>query len=138
MPLFAKKRGAGVSSFMLKVINNHCSTLEELVEGPRSESRINLALAVLIIPVEGNKLLTDEAFTAITREFSTSGISVALDRPMGLDEVVLGLRWEGEMTFLRAEAKHLDPMGGGFYQLGLRLTEMVHPGDYPALETMFV
>ena len=38
------------------------------------------------------------------------------------------------MTFLRAQAKHLDPMGGGFYQLGFQLIEIILPGDYPELE----
>ena len=43
---------------------------------------------------------------------------------------------DGEMAFVRAEAKHLNPMGGGFFQLGFRLLEVVSAGDYPGLESV--
>ena len=50
--------------------------------------------------------------------------------------MILGFRFEGEMTFVRATARHLSPMGGGFYQLGFYLQEVVSLGDYPELEMM--
>ena len=40
------------------------------------------------------------------------------------------------MTFVRAEGKHLTPMGGGFFQLGFRLTEIVSAADYPELDSL--
>ncbi len=139
MPLFTKSKDLGVQGFILKVVNNNCSELEALVEGPRLEGRVNLVLPVLIIPVEGRRnLLADETFTATTKEFSTTGIAIVLDRPMGLDEVIVGFRWEGDMTYVRAVAKHLNPMGGGFYQLGLQMTEIVHAGDYRELASMTI
>jgi len=42
------------------------------------------------------------------------------------------------MTYLRAQAKHLNPLGGGFFQLGLRVTSLVHPGDYPQLDSVSI
>ena len=52
----------------------------------------------------------------------------------GADEVIVGFRWERTMKFVLAQARHLNPMGGGFWQLGLRLKEVVDPEDYPELE----
>ena len=71
----------------------------------------------------------------MTKEFSNTGVAVVLDEPQALDQAILGFRFEGQMTFLLAEAKHLNPMGGGFYQSGSRLLEVVSPGDYPELES---
>ena len=72
----------------------------------------------------------------MTREFSNAGVGIVLDRPEGPDEAVLGFHLEGTMTFLRAEAKHLEPLGGGFDHLGLHLIEIVTPVDYPELRSV--
>jgi hypothetical protein len=50
--------------------------------------------------------------------------------------VILAFRWEARMYFVRAKAMHLNPMGAGFYQLGLRMSEMVTPSDYPELRSV--
>ena len=136
MTLFTRDRKRSVQSFILKVVNNNCPELAALIEGPRLEQRVNLTVVVLIVPVENGKLITKKAFTAVTKEFSTTGLAVVIDEPKGLDEVIVGFRWEREKTFVRATAKHLNPMGGGFYQLGLQMTEMAHPGEYPELESL--
>ena len=70
----------------------------------------------------------------MTKEFSNTGVAVVLERPSGLDQAILGFRFEGEMTFVRAQAKHLSPMGGGFFQLGFRLLEVLPTADYPELK----
>jgi len=56
-----------------------------------------------------------------------------VQHPRALDEMVLGFRWEADMRYVLACAKHLNPMGAGFFQLGVQTLQMVHPGDYPEL-----
>ena len=136
MPLFARDKKRAVQSFILKVVNNNCPELAALIEGPRLENRVNLTVAVLVVPVEDNQPATEKVFTAVTKEFSTTGLALVLDGPRVLDEAIVGFRWEREMTFVRATAKHLNPIGGGFYQLGMQITDMVHPGKCPALESL--
>lgn len=136
MRLFTKNKEMAVQSFLLKVVNNNCPELEALIEGPRLEGRVNLTVVVLVVPVEQRRLLVEQAFHAVTKEFSTIGLAVVLDRPLGLDNVILGFRWEREMVFVRATAKHLNPMGGGFYQLGFQINEVISAGDYPELQSM--
>ncbi len=135
MPIFSKNRIHEVQSFVLKLVNNHCPELRDLRDGPRLEGRADLVLVVVVVPLEKKRLVKQQAFTAVTKEFSTSGLSIVLREPKGLEQIVLGFRWEGEMKYLRAEAKHLNPMGGGFYQLGCQMIEVVRPADYPGLET---
>ena len=136
MPIFSRKREQEVQSFVLKVVNNNCSELESLIEGPRLEGRVRLCVVVLVIPVENGKPVVDRTFAAVTKEFSTSGLSLVVDNPHVPEEAIVAFRWEREMQFVRAEARHLNPMGAGFHQLGLQLIRMVRPSEYPELENV--
>jgi hypothetical protein len=134
--LFTARKDDRVRSFLLKLLNNHCPGLTALMEGPRIDRRVNLVVVVTVIPLEDGKLQVRNAFTAVTKDFSTTGVAVVLDQPRRLDRAILGFRFEGQTTFILAQAKHLDPMGGGFLQLGFQLTELVSSADYPELESV--
>lgn len=134
MALFAKNKEHGVQSLMLNLVNNNCPELKGLAEGPRLERRVNLTVVVLVIPVEKGKALVDQRFAAVTKEFTSRGVSLVLHECRAADEVIVGFRWERSMRFVLAQARHLNPMGGGFWQLGLRLKEVVQPDDYPELD----
>jgi len=138
VPIFARNRKTGVQSFVIKLLNNNCSELDALVEGPRLDRRVNLTVVVLVVPEADGQMRFDEAFTAVTKEFSASGVGLVLGEARRLENVVLGFRWLGEMQFVRAHLKHFHPMGGGFYRAGFELTEMLHAGDHPQLRKMFV
>jgi hypothetical protein len=138
MSLFCKRQDFAVHSLLLKLVNNHCPKLTAMLDGPRQDSRVNLVVVAIIIPIEKGKLDLPRAFTATTKEFSSGGVSLVLNEPVGLERAIVGFRVEGEMAFLRAQAKHLEPMGGGFYQIGFLLTEIVSPIDYPELGQVVV
>ena len=125
----------GVQNFVLKVINNNCPELKSFLEGPRRDKRVNLTLVVLVVPLVDGKLRVGDAFNAVTQEFSTSGVGIVLDRQQALDEVILGFRLEDDVSYVRAAAKHLSPMGNGFYHLGLELKEVIPKSKHPELET---
>lgn len=131
--LFARNKERKVQSLMLNLINNHCPALRGLAAGPRLEHRVNLTVVVLVIPFEKGKLVFEDRFTAVTKEFTSRGASLVLHECLAADQVVVGFRYEGAMHFVLAQARHLNPLGGGFWQLGLRFKEIVHPSDYPEL-----
>jgi hypothetical protein len=131
--MISRRKEHEVQGFILKLVNNHCDELEPFIEGPRLESRVRLTLVVLVIPLIRKKLAMEKMFPAVTKEFSTNGVSLVLNPARALDEVVLGFRWEAEMRYLRAKAKHASPMGVGFFQMGFRVTEIIHAGDYREL-----
>jgi len=58
---------------VLKLINNNSPGLTARLEGPRLDSRVNLALVVLIVPVETDRPQAGRAFTAVTKEFFQYG-----------------------------------------------------------------
>jgi hypothetical protein len=134
MSLFAENKDFKVRALILKLVNNSCPELKGQIEDARSDNRVNLAIVVAVVPIKAENIQFNEAFTAVTKDFSSTGVAIVCDQPLGLDQVILGFRMDGEMAFLRAEAKHLNPMGGGLFQLGFRLLEVVSVGDYPGLE----
>lgn len=132
--MFSRRKQQEVQRFLLKVVNNHCAELEALAGGPRGERRVRLTMVVLVIPVTHDRPMLHKMFAAVTKEFSTTGLSLAVSEPCALDEVILAFRWESDMKYVRAKAVHLNPMGAGFYHLGLKTIEVVAVGDYPVLE----
>jgi hypothetical protein len=134
MALFArKKQQLAVQAFVVSLLNQNCPALHAKLDGPRLEGRVNLTLVVMVVPVEDKEPQIQRAFTAVTKEFSSSGVAVVVDHPCGLDEAWIGFRWWGSITWIRAKAKHLHPMGGNFFQLGFRMTERLELTDYPEL-----
>ena len=107
-----------------------------MAEGPRLEQRVNLSITVIIVPVQKGRPDTTDAIHAVTKEFSTSGVSVIVDYPRVPNEALLLFRSKGKPVFMRGKAKHLDPMGGGFYQCGFKLTEVLDTQDWPALQDL--
>jgi len=138
MLLFRKNKDVGVTSFILKLINTNCPDIHVRPDDPRVDRRVPLVVVLRIIPIEDGKILLKKGFNAVTKEISNCGLAVVLDEPRGLDEVVLAFRFHGQMVFIRSVAKHLSPMGGGFFQLGFRMKEILPEGDYPELKKVFL
>lgn len=136
MAIFARNKLMEVQGFVLRMVNNNCPELKNLLEGPRTDSRVNLTVVVLVVPLERGRPQVRQAFFALTKEFSGTGVGLVVDGPTAIEEAILGFRWESEMIFLRATSRHLNPMGGGFYQLGMQFEEVVPVADYPELRPL--
>ncbi|MGW8256317.1 MAG: hypothetical protein ACWGMZ_02405, partial [Thermoguttaceae bacterium] len=68
MSLFTRKKEIAVHNFVLKLINNNCSELKALLEGPRRDRRVNLTVVVLVAPLLNGKLQLHETFYTVTKE----------------------------------------------------------------------
>lgn len=136
MSLFSPNKEGKVRGLMVKLANSHCPDMRSQIEDPRLDSRVNVAVVVAVIPVVQGQIQIDQGFTAVTKDISSVGLGIVIEQLLGLDKVILGFRTGDEMTFALAQARHLNPMGGGFYQLGFRLLEVVSAGDYPGLESI--
>ena len=136
LSLFRRNRQQEVQSFVLNLLNNQSSGLQIGNEELRFESRINLTIVVLVVPIKNNKPQVDQCLTTVTKDFSSSGVSIVLSEPHPFDKVILGFQRRGSTTFIQAQAKHLSPMGAGFYKLGLKLEEVVSTDAYPELEDL--
>jgi hypothetical protein len=136
MSLFAPNKEFKVRGLVLKLLNTHCPALRTKVNDTRIDDRVNLAVVVIVIPLKNGQVQAEGAFKTVTKDFSSAGLAMVLDQPLDLEQAILGFRMCGEMAYIRAEAKHMNPMGGEFFQLGFRLLEVVSAGDYPGLEKL--
>jgi PilZ domain len=134
MSLFSPNKDFKVRGVILKLLNSNCPELVPEIQDSRGDKRINLAIVVAVVPVENGKLQRDRAFTAVTKDFSSTGVAIVTEQVLRLGQAILGFRIDGEIVFLLAQARHLDPMGGGLFQIGFELLEVVSTGDYPGLE----
>ncbi len=136
MTLFSANKEFRVRGLILKLLNSNCPELIPQIEDARDDKRANLAVVVAVIPLENGRIQGDEAFTAVTKDFSSAGVSIVTERPLELNQAILGFRVDGEIAFLLAEARNPNPMGGGLFQIGFHLLEVVSTGDYPGLESV--
>ncbi len=134
--LCSRKKEPAIQSFLVSFLNEHCPALRDRLEGPRLEGRVNLTQVLSVVPMEAGKPLLRKAFYATTKEFSTTGVALVVDKPYGLDEALLGFRRRGSIVWLRAKARHLHPLGGGFFQLGMRLTERLETDEFRELDKL--
>jgi len=129
----ARKRLNQVQSFVLKFLNNHAEPLTEFDPRKRNETRVRINTVVLLIPYRDHRPQLEKMFSGFTKDWSTTGMSVILSEPRGVDQVIVGVRFEAETHYILAKAVHLSPIGPGFYQLGLRFSELLHVSDFPEL-----
>jgi hypothetical protein len=134
--LFTRNRRRDVSNFVLKLVNTSNPDLLSLKDGPRTDKRVNLTVVVLVVPLEKKRVDVTKAFHAVTKDFSSTSVSVMIDSARHVHDAILAFRFEGEMYFIRAKAKHVSPLGGGFHQLGFQMDEIVSPIDYPGLSDL--
>ena len=104
--------------------------------GPRAESRTNLTVAVLVVPVCGDAPLAESAFAAVTKDFSSIGLSIVMNQPLEHANLIVGLQADSGLVFAQGHVIHSEPLGGGFSQIGIELTELVDTENYPQLATL--
>lgn len=130
MSLFFARKPHDVKNLVGRLLNSGCP------EGQRVDNRTMRVMVGIVVPIADRRPQVGQAFTATTKDFSNTGVAMVINRPEAPDEAILGFHLSGAMVFFRAEAKHMQPMGGEFYQHGFQLFEVVSLKDYPELESL--
>ncbi len=135
---FSQPKSVAVKNRILELLNETCSGMATKTDGRRIDSRIKRVVVGIVVPIEDRQLQVERAFTVLTKDFSSAGVALVVNQPSGPEQAILGFRLEGAMSFFRAESKHMEPMGGGFFQIGYQLFEVVSPRDYPELASLSI
>lgn len=96
----------------------------------RDVARHSRAIPTLLVPWENERLVMREATFAVTRDLSDGGVGLLLHQPFRAEAVIVGFRTsdkadeEASVQYLLAETQQNVPIGGGFWVLGLALTEV--------------
>lgn len=101
---------------------------EEL--GVRRSRRSNRTLPALLCPWQGGRPVVAEHTFVITRDLSVNGVALVLTQPLHADEFVLGF-WlhhpaMPEPLYLLGRKRRLEPLGGGFWTMGVDLVDLIH------------
>ncbi len=102
---------------------------------PRWHHRANRSLPALLVPWEEGYPLAQDATYALTKDFSSQGIALVLPHPYRVENVVVGLYLDAPQ-FAVAKVRHNAALGGGFWQLGIQILELLELEDYPHLGTL--
>ena len=101
-----------------------------LTSAHRSENRHNRAIPVLLCAWKDDAPIVSEAVVAVSKDITDSGIGVILPSSYSAANVVVGFcQYDAtaeQPWFFRGEVQHQLPIGGGFWLLGIRLSEFMN------------
>ena len=118
-------------------------TMSDLtVRANRVEERYGRTLPVLLAPWEHDAPLVDQARFVVTKDISDHGMALIVPEPSEAVEVVVGMwihthqldvvRPEPDPVFMLANVRNCSDIGGGCWQLGLQLEEILKSGRVTA------
>jgi hypothetical protein len=102
----------------------------------RWEERSNRTIPVLLSPWANGKPLVDEHTVALSKDLSSQGVALVLPQPFRAEQVVLGFWLELMPEFILGKVRQNASLGGGFWQLGVELTERLPLADHKVLESL--
>ena len=131
-----RSRQVDVHKLIRRLIDSSSPNLPPVKGNSRWEDRSNRTLPVLLIPMDDQRPQTAEAAPAITKNLSSQGLALVLHQPFWAEGVLIGFWHDGEPEFVRGEIRQNAPLGGGFWQLGIELTERVTSAELPEIEDL--
>jgi hypothetical protein len=99
----------------------------------RSETRSRFCLAVSVIPLHDGDPDIDAAFTAVTKDISTTGVGIVTNQLISTEEVLIFLGAEASVRPLRAKVCSCHPLGFGWFVFGTEVTALAYSDEYPIL-----
>ncbi len=101
----------------------------------RQENRFNRALPMVLCPWENGKIDEPNTIYVLTKDVSNLGISLVFFQPVHVEQVVIGLYPDADDPsqpwFFVGNTRHLTEVGGGFWTMGVQLTEFLNT-KYPS------
>jgi hypothetical protein len=83
------KEAEEAQAFLLRFLNNRCLRQKFSVEEKRRETRTNLVVGVWIVPLVEGATVVGRAFPTVTKDFTTSGLGIVIDKPFTCEEVLV-------------------------------------------------
>jgi hypothetical protein len=111
------------------------------VDDARGDSRQNRTIPVFVAPWYAGKPDLEGATAALTRNISDQGLSVTLSKRADLQEVAVGFwlpRLTNDAWFFLGVVRHNIPIGGGFWALGIEITERLSAAQSASLQGLAV
>lgn len=110
---------------------------EQLLLGKedRKEKRIPFSLPVLLQPCLADQHTWCEPIFAVTKDLSDDGVAVIARQSLDQSTVICVI-WADGPIFLSGEIRQCQHLGGGFWKIGMELSEIVSSLDFPMLRSL--
>lgn len=110
----------------------------EVRNNRRSDERIDIAIAVAVVPLdEAGQPIIERRFVTVTKNISADGLSIVSSKRIEDNRMLIGFSGAA-ISFVRAEVLHRERLPLGCEKLGLRMTNLVQPGEFPGLERLSI
>jgi len=97
------------------------------------EGRTNLSIGILVFPLNDESPDIARAFTAVTKDVSTTGIGLVTNRTIPTAEALLRLSGASETRLLRTTVRNRKELGQGWVRFDMELTGVADKNEYPQL-----
>jgi hypothetical protein len=139
MFLFKANRPRDSVAPFLRRICDLTTDIAPLGDQSRTHNRYHRVLPALLCPWEDDAPVADSHLFALTKDISDDGLGLTLPQRLQAERVAVGL-WlpAGGSTpwFFLGDVKTNFALGGGFWLLGVRLTEVAHEESAQELEPL--
>ncbi len=120
------------------------SELTPVQEESRQHIRKSRVFPVLLTPWEtGDPAVADSVY-GLTKDVSDRGLALVLQSPYRIEQALIGLVIPSpddpdsccKLHFVLGTVRQNVPLGGGYWQLGIELDELLQMDDHPSLEQL--
>jgi hypothetical protein len=106
----------------------------ERVDERHSPKRASLSVGVLVVPLNDESPDISEAFTALTKDVTSTGIGVVSNRSIPTSEALLRLSGDSETRLLRTTVRNRKDLGQGWVRFDMEVTSVLDKSEYPQLK----
>jgi len=129
---FEPKKTSQVHGRIRRILDLTVPNWSPDLERDRAENRSTRVIPALLWPWRDNAPVMDQHSFVLTKDFASEGVGLVLNEPFRDSEALLGF-WLGEEImdepwFFLGTTQHLRKFGGGYWTLGLHLTEIADSG----------
>jgi hypothetical protein len=125
----ARKKTVDFQRFIRRLIDRTMPN-SDLSNTQRQDNRHNRVIPALVCPLRDNTPILADVVIAITKDISDQGVGLIMSAPYRASDVVVGVFDPDLATqdpwFFRGRAQSNVAIGGGFWLLGIRLTEFMN------------
>jgi hypothetical protein len=121
------RKAKEVGLLFRRLLNNTVPRVPLEAEELRQASRSPRSIPIFVAPWHQGTPVTGQVTFGTTKEISDHGLAIVLPIQPYYKELVMGMLVEREPRFLRGLVKHCSPMGGGYWQLGIQIAEILEP-----------
>lgn len=105
------------------------------VDDRHTDGRADLSVGVLIVPLNDESPDIARAFTALTKDVSSTGIGVIANRAVPTSEALLRLSGSSETRLLRTTVRNRKDLGDGWVRFDMEVTGVLDKSEYPQLKS---